>query len=347
MASVRFDHADLDRFMAALFRAKGMSAADAATFSEVLTWANLRGVDSHGVMRVPSYIDHIDKGQLDPKARPKITPLLGATFRIDCHRCAGPVGMLQAAAHAIEIAKTMGVGIGLVSDIHHTGAVGRYPEWIAERGFAVVVMVAGPPFMAYHGSKSTTMATAPIAIGVPGPDGPMVLDMATSLVAAGRIRALAAAGQPIPEGAAIDKNGNPTLDGDKAATVLPLGGPKGSGLSLMFESLCGVMASTPIITAIAGLTPGPAPMQNAIMIVLNVENFRALGDYKRDIGLLQQVIKGLPRRDGFDELLLPGERGNREAAARRSNGIPLPDRLVADLATIAAAAGVAPLKPRS
>ncbi|CAN0434658.1 unnamed protein product, partial [Phaeothamnion confervicola] len=250
MATLRFDHAELDRFMTALLRAKGMSAADAATFSAVLTWANLRGVDSHGVMRLPSYLESIDKGGLDPKARPQIKPLMGATFRIDCHRCAGPVGMLEASAHAIAIAKTMGVGVGLVSDIHHTGAVGHYPEWIAGRGHAAIVMVAGPPFMAYHGSTSTTMATAPIAIGVPGPDGPMVLDMATSLVAAGRIKSLAAAGQPIPEGAAIDKDGNPTLDGNKAATVLPLGGPKGSGLSLMFETLAGVLAGTPIITAL-------------------------------------------------------------------------------------------------
>src|SRR6202030_1805857 len=111
-------------------------------------------------------------------------------------------------------------------------------------------------------------------------------------------------GKPIPEGAAIDADGHPTIDAAKAVTLLPLGGPKGSGLSLLFECLTG---------ALAGLTGPLLPLSNAILIVVNVANFRPLAQYRRDVGLLIQVVKGLPRRDGFDELLLPGERGGREA----------------------------------
>jgi ureidoglycolate dehydrogenase (NAD+) len=351
MSDIRVDHAELSRYFVDVFVAKGMRADDAATLAEVLTWANLRGVDSHGAMRLASYLDQIRKGEFDPQATPKVRPLLPATFVLDCAHAAGPVCMLQAAAHAIEVAEKFGVGVGLVSNTAHTGAVGRYAQWIAERGFAALVMVAGPLFMGYHGAKATSLATSPIALGIPGPEGtdPLVLDMATSVTAAGRIRQAAAEGRPIPNDVALDRDGNPTTDAAKAVTMLPLGGPKGSGLSLLFECLTGVMAGTPIITTLAGLTGSKAdvPLQNAMVIVFNVANFRPLADYRRDVGLLEQVVKGLPRREGFDELLLPGERGGREAAARRRNGIPVAAKLWRELADIAQSVGVAPPRARA
>jgi ureidoglycolate dehydrogenase (NAD+) len=249
---------------------------------------------------------------------------------------------MQAAAHVIELAQQFGVGVGLVSDTAHTGAVGRYAQWIAERGYAALVIVAGPPFMAYHGAKATTLATAPIAIGIPGPEegDPLVLDIATSVTAAGRIRQAAAEGRPIAEGLAIDTDGRPTTDPAKAATLLPLGGPKGSGLSLLFECLTGIMAGTPIITAIAGLSGSRVPLQNAMVIVFNVASFRPLADYRHNIEQLIEVVKGLPRREGFDELLLPGERGGREAELRRRNGIPIAPKLWRELNDIAQKLGV-------
>jgi len=344
MSDIRVGHTELLRFFNDIFRAKGMRAEDAATVAEVLLWANLRGVDSHGAMRIPDYLDQIRKGAFDPTAQPRLRPLMPATFILDCARAAGPVCMMRAAAQAIEIAETFGVGVGLVSDTAHTGAVGRYAQWIAERGFAALVMVAGPLFMAYHGAKVTSLGTSPLAIGIPGPDGgdPLVLDMATSLTAAGRIRQAAAEGRPIPQGAAIDKEGRPTTDAAQAVTLLPLGGPKGSGLSLLFECLTGVMAGTPIITALAGLTGSTAPMQNAMVIVFNVANFRPLAEFRRDVGLLIGLVKDLPRREGFNELLLPGERGGREAELRRRNGIPLAAKLWRELNGIAQSLGAPP-----
>jgi len=203
--------------------------------------------------------------------------------------------------------------------------------------------------MAYHGAKVTSLATSPIAIGIPGPEDrdPLVLDMATRVTAAGRIRQAAAEGKSIPEGAALDADGNPTIDGAKASILLPLGGPKGSGLSLLFECLTGVLAGTPIITTIAGLTGPNLPLSNAIVIVVNVANVRPLADYRRDVGLLIDVVKGLPRREGFDELMLPGERGGREAELRRHNGIPLPPKLWRELGDIAQSLGIAPPKARA
>jgi len=349
MSDIRVDHTELSRYFVDVFVAKGMRADDAAILAETLTWANLRGVDSHGAMRTQSYLDQIKKGEFDPKAEPKLRPLMPATFVLDCAKAAGPVSMLAAAQHAIDIAEKYGVGVGIVSDAAHTGAIGRYAHWIAERGYAAIVMVAGPLFMAYHGAKVTSLATSPIAIGIPGPEGadPVVLDMATSVTAAGRIRQAAAEGKPIPDGAALDANGKPTTDGAKASILLPLGGPKGSGLSLLFECLTGVLAGTPIITTIAGLTGPNLPLSNAIVIVVNIANFRALADYRRDVGLLIEVVKGLPRREGFDELMLPGERGGREAELRRRSGIPLPPKLWRELGEIAQSLGIAPPQARA
>jgi ureidoglycolate dehydrogenase (NAD+) len=343
MGDVRVSHEELLRFTTAIFSATGMSASDAATVAEVLVWANERGVDSHGVMRIPIYLSEIEKGQYKPTAQPVTRQLLPATFMLDCNRAPGPVCMMRAAAHAIEVAHTFGVGVGLLSDPTHLGAIGRYVQWVAERGYAAIVIVAGLPFMAYHGAKVASIATSPIAIGIPGPDpegAPLVLDMATSVLASGRIRQAAAEGISIPEGVAIDAQGNPTTDARHAATVLPLGGAKGSGLSLMFECLTGILAGTPIIATLGRMSGAKAPIQNAMIIVFNIANFRPLTDYRRDIQQLKETVKGLPRRDEFSELLLPGERGDREAELRRRTGIPLPAKLWTELDNLAQELGV-------
>jgi ureidoglycolate dehydrogenase (NAD+) len=123
--------------------------------------------------------------------------------------------------------------------------------------------------------------------------------------------------------------------------MLPLGGPKGSGLALMFECLTGILAGTPILSTFANSQDrSKVPLQNAMLIVLNVNAFRPLPDYRRDIQLLRQTIKTLPRQDAFPELLLPGERGGREARNRRRRGIPLPAKLWAELGAIASSLGV-------
>ena len=199
--------------------------------------------------------------------------------------------------------------------------------------------------MAYHGAGVASVGTSPIAIGIPGPgpdDAPLLLDMSTSVTAWGRIRQAAAGGERLPEGFAIDAQGKPTTDANQAAAALPLGGPKGSGLALMFECLTGILAGTPIIAALAG---GSKPAtENAMIAVFNIENFRSAADYRRDIGELKAAVKALPRRDGFGELLLPGERGDREAALRGRSGIPLPEKFWAELGTIARDAGVPALQ---
>jgi ureidoglycolate dehydrogenase (NAD+) len=333
----------LSEFAAAIFRAHGMSAGDAATVADVLVWANLRGVDSHGVARIPSYLNFIRTGDLDPRARPTLRVLTSASFIQDCAHSAGPVAMMSAAATALEMAATSGICMGLVSATTHTGAIGRYAEWLAERDFAAIVFVGGPPLMAYHGARTASLSTAPLAIAVPNSDGkPVLLDMASSVVASGRIRDFAAMGKAIPEGWALDRDGSPTTDAAKATTVLPLGGPKGSGLSLLFECLTGVMAGTPALTMLASGQDSRRHAQNAAVIAVNIRTFRPLDEFRRDIAALAQEIRSLPRRQGYDHLLLPGERGGRNAEERLRTGIPIDSRTWDKLCNIANSADIRP-----
>jgi ureidoglycolate dehydrogenase (NAD+) len=325
MTAITITHSALSAFIFQVLSASGMRNDDATTVADVLTWANLRGVDSHGVSRLPGYVSEIASGQFDPTGRPVLRSRLPGTFVLDCSGTAGPVCMMEAVGRCVSIASELGVGVGVVSAPTHVGAIGFYTQSIAKHGHAGLVMVAGRLLMAYHGARTPSLGTSPISIAVPGSEDepPLMLDMASGLIAAGRIHQAALEGLTLPENAAIDVDGNLTSDPAFAKTVLPLGGPKGSGLALLFECLTGILAGTPIIAAAANAGK-IAPIQNATVIVLNVESFRSLADYRVGISELRHTIKKLPRRQGFEELLLPGERGDREAARRKKDGIPIP-----------------------
>lgn len=324
--------------VAAIFRAKGMAEADAETLADVLVWANLRGVDSHGVMRVPRYLEFLARGDLDPRAQPVVARRTGGALLLDARHAAGPVAMLRATEAAIDAVRTAGVALTVVAETTHTGAIGYYANHAAMRGYAALVMAAGPPFMAYHGARVPSLATSPIAIAVPRDAGPpLLLDMATAVAAMGRINAARQSGDPIPEGWALDDAGEPTTDAAKARVLLPIGGAKGSGLALLMECLTGVMTGAPILTAMLGAAPSTRHWQNALVVVIDIAALRPVADFRRDTELLARTIKGLPRRAGCNEILLPGERGERMAGMRRASGIPVPAKLWSELAAIAAA----------
>jgi ureidoglycolate dehydrogenase (NAD+) len=349
MPDIRIHQDGLARFIAAILRAKGMGGEDAATVAEVLVWANLRGTDSHGVVRLPTYLQFIDRGELDPRAEPRPRPIGPCAFILDCARAAGPVAMMQATRLAVETARRSAVGIVLVRETTHTGAIGRYPQFAAEMGCAAIMMNGGPPFMAYHGTRTARLGTSPIAIAVPGGDDgsePLLLDLVTGVVSNGRLRQAVVAGEPLPPGAALDDDGRPTTDAGKARVILPLGGPKGSGLAFMFECLTGILAAAPVLTMLAAPSPPRRHRQNAMLIALDVAAFRQLADYRRDIAELVAMIRRQPLQEGFDAVLMPGERGGRCAAARRRDGIPLPAALWDELGEIARTLGVTAPTPR-
>ena len=318
-----------------------MSPADAATVAAVLTWADLRGIDGHGVVRLPRYLEFIERGDLDPKAQPEIESETPATFLLNARRAAGAVAMKKAVAKACERAEVAGACFGLVRSTTHVGAIGRYAHEAVEKGFAVLMAAAGPPLMAYHGARVPSLSTSPLAIGVPGAESrPVILDIATSTVSMGKINQARARGQSIPEGWALAEDGSPTTEPKPGVIPLPMGGPKGSGLSLMIELLASVMASTPILSARLGPEKEKRHLQNAFVIALKISAFRPVEGFRSDVEELVAILKKLPPGQGFDEILLPGERGGRVEAVRRQTGIPIPSATWEALAQTAVAENV-------
>jgi len=328
-------HGELRRFIRDALAAKGAGPADAAAVADGLVWANLRGIDGHGVSRLPAYLGMIERGGIDPRVQPRLVHDRAATFVLDGGYGFGPPAMMQAAAMAAERARALGVAFGLVRETTHTGAVGRYAQWLAERGCAAIIMVAGPAFVAYHGARVASLGTSPIAIAVPSGGGPIVLDMATSTISNGTIIQARAADKVLPAGTVLTKDGEPTTDPRLADILLPLGGPKGSGLALMFEMLASVLAGAPIQARALGLEKRKRRTQNCAIVAIDIETFRPLADFSADADMLVAILKALPLQAGFDEILMPGERAGRSEARRRQSGIPIPRKLWHELEAIA------------
>jgi ureidoglycolate dehydrogenase (NAD+) len=335
-------HEELHRFIRDVLVSLGARDDDAGAVADGLVWANLRGVDGHGISRLPRYIGIIKRGEIDVNARPRLVHDRPATFVIDSGHGFGPVACMQAASLAVERARTIGVCYGIVRETTHTGAIGRYAQWIARQNCAALIMGCGPALMAYHGTRVASMATSPIAIAVPrGKNGPLLLDMATSTISNGKILQARATGEPLPAGTVLTADGEPTTDPKKAEILLPLGGPKGSGLGLMFEMLASILAAAPIQARALGPEQRSRHVANLAMLAIDIAGFRPPADFEKDADALVGVLKSLPRQSGFDEVTMPGERSSRTEAARRKDGIPIPAKLWEELQGIATAQAVA------
>jgi LDH2 family malate/lactate/ureidoglycolate dehydrogenase len=295
-----------------IFARHGMSVEHATLVADALVWAEMRGMDTHGVMRAPRYVDLIRKGELNPRPAIKAIVDTAAAVVLECDRAAGAVAMMRAVRAACEKARQAGVGLSLAKATTHTGALGYYTQHAARDGYAVIALAASVPLMAYHGTRAASVGTAPLSIAVPGTDEPLALDMASSLISMGALMRARATGGPIPEGAALAADGSPTTDSRKAAIPLPLGGPKGSGLAFMYECLASLLTGNPILAeALAGRG---RHKQNGLVIAIDVQRFIPLADFRREIALLVRALRALPA-DG--EILMPGERGARNAARHR------------------------------
>ncbi|RPE62944.1 ureidoglycolate dehydrogenase (NAD+) [Pacificibacter maritimus] len=329
----------LQGFAQDLLTAGGFAAEHAAKTAEVLVWANLRGTESHGVLRIPRYLEMITEGIIDPTAKPEVDCQSGAISVLDAHRAPGMSSMSQAMDLAQQSASQFGIGCCVARNISHAGAVGYYAAQAASGNMIGIVMTASGPLMAYHGSCDAGVSTNPIAIAAPSSGDPIVLDMSTSAVALGKIMQARDAGQDIPLGWAIDEYGMPTTESDRVKTLVPMAGPKGSGLSLMIEIMCSLLASNPVI---APVLRGEAGGMNGIAIALDIARFGALELFVENIENLSNALKSLNPSKGVDQIRLPGERGFASAKSRGQNGIPLADGTWHKLISLADKLGIDP-----
>lgn len=327
----------LKEFAREVFIRAGLPPQDAEIEAEVLIWANLRGVDSHGVLRIPWYLELVDKGQMNPRPNIQVLRETPAALLIDADRAFGPVVTTFAMKQVMEKARQMGIGCGLIRNTTHQGAIGYYPLMAAKKDMTGIALVCSPPNMAPYGARAAGVHNSPIAIAVPAKrHRPLILDMATSIAAGGKLLLAIDKGIPIPEGWALDKDGNPTTDPKMAAALMPIGGPKGSGLALMFECLSSLMVGNPLLEPLLlGQEQVRSHKQNSIVAAIDIGTFIDVEEYKEHVDNLIEGLKALPKAEGFDEILVPGEPEDRIYEERMRHGIPLPQGTVRRLRDVA------------
>src|SRR4051812_31642277 len=343
--SIRIGKAELTAFVTSVFVAVGLSTEHAGQWANMLVWANLRGTDSHGIIRIPRYIDLVNAKSI--KAAPNITIQRkpgAAAVVLEADRAPAAVGFSRAVAEAIAVAREVGVGWCAARHLTHTGAIGYFALQAAEAGFAAVVMSASGPMMIYPGTRVAAVSSNPIAFAIPRKGGqPYLLDFSTGVVANGKIMGAADRGEAIPTGWGVDKDGRDTTDPKKVENVLPMAGIKGAGLSFMIECLTSLLLSEPRIAPdLESWAIGDDPFLNGSVIAIDPGAFGDRDRFLREAERLGTAIAGLARAEGVKKIMLPGERGDAIRAEREKNGIPIPAGTWQRIAKAAQAAGVAP-----
>ncbi len=309
-----------------IYRAKGVPEDEAEIVATHQVKANLVGHDSHGVIHIREYCERIDKGHIVPGAPFVVERETPTTAVINGNWGFGFVVTEKAMRMAIDKAKTQGIAAITVHFQSHIGRLGDYPTMAAREGMIGLITAdsgAGPKAVVPFGGKARRLGTNPICIGVPSDmEGQVLLDMATSAVAAGKISLARNRGEQVPTGWIVDKDGNPTNDpNDYAAggAILPVGGDqghKGYGLSFMVEMFSGLLTGLGF-----GIDPQARHNDGVFISVYQVENFRPLADFKREMKEFAEFVKTSPPAAGFTEVLYPGEIEYKTELKRREEGI--------------------------
>ncbi len=320
--------------------AAGAPADTAAIVAESLVTSNLKGVDSHGLVRVAQYVGQIETGRIEPAACPMVESH-GAVVVVDGRWCFGQLAAREATRVAIERSADTGVTVATVASVQHVGRLGEYVELAAAAGRVALAFAntgpAGGRVAPFQGRRAA-LGTNPLAYAVPASVRPAVVaDFSTSEVAEGRIRLAHQSGWPVPLGWIIDALGRPSSDpGDLYAggALLPAGGHKGYALGLLAELLGGVLVGAGC--ASTGADPG----NGLVLIVLDPAGWRPLDSFVAEVNRVADAVSAVPAADGFERVRLPGEPELELEAERRAEGIPIPDATWREFAHAAASLGV-------
>jgi len=339
------NHKVLEAFVSELFEKVGLGGADAAFHAKALVDTNLWGVDSHGVLRVPVYIQRMRSGAVNP--RPNIQRVRGSQGLEVLDGDDGPGFLVgrDAMLRAVELAEEYNVGaVGAVRS-NHFGATAIYTRLAAERGMIGIAMTNVVPNVVAPGGSRPAVGNNPLSIAVPTyGEFPFVLDMSLSAVAGGKLLLASKKGIKIPLDWATDRCGRPTDDPDEAFAgfLLPMGGYKGLGLAYAVEILCGVITGGAFLQGMKGMYkyPDDPSLTGHFMIALNVEAILGREEMQARMAHFVQSVKASPMWDESREMLLPGELEHRTSLARKRDGIPLPSNLYAELAALGREFGV-------
>ncbi|MCG8477483.1 MAG: Ldh family oxidoreductase [Spirochaetales bacterium] len=342
--SRRYGAESLAAFSNRCLEQMGVPSDNARTVTDCLLYADRRGHASHGIVRLPVYGRRVVAGVVNARARASATKVLPGIAVVDGDNALGPVAGAFAMQRSVEIAREDGFAIVTVKRSNHFGSAAFYNEIALEHGYIGVAASNAPPNMAPFGGKDRFLGTNPLSVAIPTEARePILFDMASSVVARGKIILAAQQGKPIPEGWALDPNGNPTTDAHQGllGPVLPFGGAKGSAISLLIDILAGVLSGASYgrhLNTLEDLTS----VQNLghFFLVIDPERFMGRSEFLRRMDDLIDQLKATPTAPGFHEILAPGEIERRTVREIDTLGIPVAENVVRQLRELGESLGV-------
>ncbi len=316
---------ELQELAIAIFKAAGATAENAEGVVSSLISANLAGHDSHGVMRIPGYVEDIRSGRIRPAATPFVVREKPAAATVDCAATFGQLGARLTARTAVRKAREAGMAGATLFRANHTGRIGEWAELGASQGMVTLVTASGPfvRLVAPFGGRERSLGTNPIAWAVPRPGGrpPILLDFATSAAAQGKLMVARAKHEPVPAGWILDAEGRSTTDVEdyfSGGVLLPFAGHKGYALSVIVELMA---------VGLSGGDAVPKTERGSCLFVACFDPgaFRPDDLFGESVERVAARLKSVKPAAGFDEILLPGEPEARAREERQRQGIPLPD----------------------
>lgn len=333
----RFKPEEARHFAARLATAAGVPPSDAEILARSLVDADLHGVSTHGVSRLNIYLQRIQKGLIDPKAELVVERGFGSVLTLDASNGLGQVQAVKALGVLIPLAKTNGVAVATINHSQHFGALSYYCNLAADEGMVLLAMTNCEPAMSPEGGYEAFFGTNPIAASFPTGKGFHVkIDLATSVVARGNVIAASKKNEAIPQGWALDRQGQPTTDAKEAllGTILTMAGHKGYALALMVEVFSSILSGAAVGPAIGSMYKDLDRPQNVghFFCLLNIAAFLDPVEFRQRIDETIDRLKAGKRRPDVDEILVPGERSARNAALNALRGIVISDETLAELA---------------
>jgi L-2-hydroxycarboxylate dehydrogenase (NAD+) len=340
----------LQRFIQSAFVSQGLPEADAAQVARLMTEADVQGSDGHGVIRLPQYIKRIRAGGINKNPNIHVVQERAAMAVVDGDNGMGHLVVSRAVDIAIEKARECGVAWVSTRYSNHAGPASLYARRPLEHDMLGLYFAVGnanhlPPW----GGMDMLLSTNPIAAGIPaGQEPPVVLDMATTVAAYGKVKAKAKRGEAMPEGWMIDRQGKPLTDPNRAGEgfLLPIGEHKGYGLALIVGLLAGTLGGGAMGRDVIDFNADHQTVTNTGQAILVID-LAAFGDpavFKGAVDTLVRDIRGSERLPGVERIWLPGEQSHEKRARYREQGVPLPPSLVGDLRQLATELDIAPLE---
>lgn len=320
----------------------GLSSKEANDVLDVLIHSNLRGVDTHGIIKIV----HYTKRLLGTSRKPvQIINESGTICLVDGGDNLGPIVAKYAMEKAMEKARIQGSGVAIVRNSNHYGTAAYYSLMAAQQGMLGISMTNASRRVAPWGGIDAIVGNNPWSVAIPGDEFPIVLDMANTVVANGKIRECKLEGKPLPEGWAMDSDGNPTKDPDKAlkGTLMPIGGYKGVGISVMVDLICGALSQNGFSKSIARLEDSKNPQKvGHFFMAINIFDIVDPNVFRNSIADYIKMFKGVRLKTGCNEVYLPGEIEWRLEQERKEKGFPLTRSAIEKLNVLAKEMGVQP-----